>query len=82
VLGEGAARAPDVTVTHTDELLTRRELEVSGLVAQGLSNKQLAKRLLITVRTAETHVNHVLGKLGFTSRSQIAAWYMERRQRG
>jgi len=55
--------------------LTRRESEVAALVAEGLSNKQIAARLVISQRTAEAHVEHILTKLGFTSRSQVAAWF-------
>ncbi len=54
--------------------LTRREWEIAELVAQGLSNKEVAHTLVIAQRTAEAHVEHILRKLGFTSRSQIAAW--------
>ncbi|WP_459984072.1 ATP-binding protein [Nocardioides sp. AN3] len=55
-------------------LLTSREREVADLVAEGLSNKEIATRLVISQRTAETHVQNVLIKLGFTSRTQVAAW--------
>jgi predicted ATPase/DNA-binding CsgD family transcriptional regulator len=58
-------------------VLTQREWEVARLVAEGLSNRQIAGRLVISQRTAEGHVEHVLTKLGFTSRSQIAAWAVE-----
>ncbi|WP_371662300.1 LuxR C-terminal-related transcriptional regulator [Streptomyces sp. NBC_00280] len=54
--------------------LTRRETEVAALVAEGLANQQIADRLVIARRTAEGHVEHILGKLGFTNRTQIAAW--------
>jgi DNA-binding NarL/FixJ family response regulator len=54
--------------------LSARELEVATLVAQGLTNRQIADRLVISERTAQNHVQHILTKLGFTSRSQIAAW--------
>lgn len=54
--------------------LTRRELEIAPLVAEGLSNKEIAARLLIGERTAETHVENILNKLGFNTRAQIAAW--------
>ncbi|WP_327097981.1 protein kinase [Nocardia vinacea] len=57
--------------------LTKRELQVADLVAQGLSNKQIATKFVISQRTAEGHVEHILTKLGFTSRSQIAAWIVE-----
>ncbi|MPY78046.1 MAG: LuxR family transcriptional regulator [Actinophytocola sp.] len=55
--------------------LTKREREVAALVADGLSNKQIAAQLVISQRTAETHVEHILTKLGFTARSQVAAWF-------
>jgi len=54
--------------------LTRRESEVAQLVAQGLANQQIADRLVIARRTAEGHVERILSKLGFSNRSQIAAW--------
>jgi DNA-binding NarL/FixJ family response regulator len=57
--------------------LTARERQIAGLVAQGLSNKEIASKLVISQRTAETHVEHILTKLGFTSRAQIAAWAVE-----
>ena len=59
--------------------LTRRELEVADLVAEGLSNPEIAARLVISVRTAQGHVENILRKLGFNSRSLIAAWVTERR---
>jgi DNA-binding CsgD family transcriptional regulator len=54
--------------------LTAREREVAALVATGLSNKEIAAKLVISERTAEGHVERILGKLGFRSRSQIASW--------
>ena len=59
--------------------LTKRELEVADLVADGLSNPEIAARLVISVRTAQGHVENILRKLGFNSRSLIAAWVTERR---
>ncbi|MFD9668503.1 protein kinase [Rhodococcus sp. NPDC059968] len=58
--------------------LTRRELQVARLVAEGMTNRAIADRLVISPRTAQGHVEHVLVKLGFTSRAQIAAWIVER----
>jgi non-specific serine/threonine protein kinase len=55
-------------------VLSRREREVAELVAQGLTNAEIADRLTITVRTAEGHVEHIRNKLGFHSRVQIGAW--------
>jgi len=54
--------------------LTRREREVASLVAQGLTNREIASRLFISERTAESHVEQLRGKLGFHTRSQVAAW--------
>jgi non-specific serine/threonine protein kinase len=58
--------------------LTRREQQVAGLVAQGLSNRQIAAKLVISTRTAEGHVENILIKLGFASRAQVAVWHAER----
>lgn len=54
--------------------LSPRELEVARLVARGLTNKQIGEALFVSERTAENHVQHILVKLGFSNRSQIAAW--------
>ncbi len=54
--------------------LSPREAEVATLVADGLTNRQIAERLFISERTAQNHVQHILTKLGFATRSQIAAW--------
>jgi DNA-binding CsgD family transcriptional regulator len=59
--------------------LTRRETEIAELVSQGLSNKEIAAALVISQRTAEGHIEHILNKLGFNSRAQVAAWLSERR---
>ncbi|MGW4534471.1 protein kinase domain-containing protein [Nocardia sp. NPDC004340] len=57
--------------------LTRRQQEVATLVAEGLTNRAIATRLHISQRTAAAHLEHILTKLGFTSRVQIAAWVAE-----
>ena len=57
--------------------LSPRELEVAGLVARGLTNKQIGETLFVSERTAENHVQHILVKLGFSNRSQIAVWSRE-----
>jgi predicted ATPase/DNA-binding NarL/FixJ family response regulator len=54
--------------------LTRRECEVAVLLAEGLSNRQIAERLVIAEKTAALHVEHILGKLGLHSRWQAADW--------
>ncbi|MFI5623317.1 ATP-binding protein [Nocardioides sp. NPDC051685] len=57
--------------------LTRREQQVAVLVHEGLSNQQIAERLVLSTRTAEAHVENILRKLGFTSRTAIASWVAE-----
>jgi predicted ATPase/DNA-binding CsgD family transcriptional regulator len=54
--------------------LTRREREVAALIAQGRSNKEVAAALVISRRTADTHVGNILSKFGFSSRTEVAAW--------
>jgi DNA-binding NarL/FixJ family response regulator len=58
--------------TQAVDALTDREREVLVLVAQGLSNQQIADSLVISERTARTHVSNILGKLGVASRTQAA----------
>jgi DNA-binding NarL/FixJ family response regulator len=55
--------------------LAKREVEVGRLVAEGLTNKEIASRLFLSDRTVESHVRHILNKLGLTSRVQIASWF-------
>ncbi len=59
---------------RADSKLTRRAKEVAELVALGLTNREIAKRLFLSDRTVEWHIEQILNKLGFSSRSQIAAW--------
>jgi non-specific serine/threonine protein kinase len=65
----------DVDAAPTRTHLSPRELQVAALVAQGCTNQQIAARLIFTEATAAKHVEHILRKLGFTSRVQIAAWH-------
>jgi len=61
--------------------LTARELEVAELVAEGLTNHSIARRLSVAPRTAEAHVENIRRKLQMRSRAQIAAWVTEHRLR-
>ena len=54
--------------------LTAREFEVARLIAEGLTNAEIADRLDIAPKTASAHVEHILAKLGVTRRAEIAAW--------
>jgi non-specific serine/threonine protein kinase len=54
--------------------LTRREAQIAELITQGLTNKEIAAKLVISQRTAESHVGNILIKLGCTSRAQVVTW--------
>lgn len=58
--------------------LTDREFEVARLVAHGLRNREIAERLAVSVRTAESHVERIRRKLGFRSRVEIGRWITQR----
>ncbi len=58
--------------------LTPREMEVAELIAQGLTNSQLAERLFISPKTAAVHVSNILTKLGLSGRAEVAAWVVRR----
>jgi DNA-binding NarL/FixJ family response regulator len=73
-LGEAApAQATSANVGDASPL-ARREVEVARLIADGMSNKQIAARLFVSEATVASHVRHIMDKLGFNSRSQIAVW--------
>jgi non-specific serine/threonine protein kinase len=55
-------------------VLSPRETEVASLIARGLSNREIAARLVITEKTAANHVEHIMAKLNLRSRAQIAVW--------
>ena len=76
-LGEGR---PPATRSAGHGPLGQREADVARLLADGLSNKQVASRLFISERTVDTHVRSILNKLGFSSRAQIAAWVASQAQ--
>jgi DNA-binding CsgD family transcriptional regulator len=68
-----AAPSPGRTVE-----LTPRQLQVAALVADGLTNRQIAERLGIEERSAEGHVERIRARLGVGSRAQVAAWWARR----
>lgn len=72
-LGVGPVPAPAARTRRNGDL-TRREREIAALVGQGLTNKQIASRLVVSERTVESHVSSILRKLRMSTRSQIAAW--------
>ncbi|GDY29722.1 ATP-binding protein [Gandjariella thermophila] len=74
--GGSRAAAPE-HAAGVSSPLTPRERQTAALIARGLSNREIAKTLVVSQRTAEAHVEHILSKLGFGSRAQIAAWAVE-----
>jgi non-specific serine/threonine protein kinase len=74
--GEEAPR-PSAVTDEEPMPLSGREWEVAALVAQGHANKEIANKLVISQRTVESHVEHILTKLDFRSRAQIAGWYAD-----
>lgn len=64
-------------IRKTVDDLTARELEVTALIAQGKSNGEIADQLVVSKRTVEAHIAHILSKLGFTNRAQVVRWAIE-----
>jgi non-specific serine/threonine protein kinase len=58
--------------------LSKRELEVARLVGSGMTSRAIAERLFLSERTVESHLEHILTKLGFSSRAQVAGWVAAR----
>ena len=81
--GEAPAAPPAGPAAAGSEAksLTRREREIAGLVADGLGNREIAEPLYLSKRTVDSHLEHIFAKLGFSSRTQLAAWVLERRER-
>ena len=75
---ERARRLAERLDEDLGEPLTPREREVAALVAQGLTNREIAERLYLSERTAQNHVQHILTKLGLPNRGQIAVWMTAR----
>ena len=75
VVGCPATRPPAARPPVTDGPLSRRELEVAGLVADGATNAQVAARLFISERTVESHMASIFNKLGVDTRLQVARWF-------
>jgi non-specific serine/threonine protein kinase len=75
----GLAAEPAPPHPQQDLPLTRREHEITQLIATGLTNRQIAEQLVIAQRTVDTHVAHILAKLGCSNRAQVAALTSARR---
>jgi DNA-binding NarL/FixJ family response regulator len=75
----GAEHAQEVSLTFQDEALTEAENRVAVAVSRGLSNKEIAAELEISVRTVENHISHILDKKGFSNRVEIARYVFEQK---
>jgi DNA-binding NarL/FixJ family response regulator len=79
----GLLRAADTfladaaTKARAADPLTAREREVAGLVAQALSNREVARTLVLSERTVESHVRSILAKTGLTTRTELTRWYLQ-----
>jgi non-specific serine/threonine protein kinase len=87
---EGSRLSPDElmdeTLGESDHIgaspLSSREQEIADLIGQGLTNREIAQRLVISIRTVESHVDHIKAKLGFGRRARIVAWALDRANGG
>lgn len=70
--------SPDPKPADDHDLLTDREREVLALIAEGATNKEIASKLVVSENTARNHVSHILSKLGFSRRSEAAAYAAKR----
>jgi len=66
-------RSERASAERSDQL-TSREQEIAALVAEALSNREIAERLVISKRTVDAHVEHIYTKLGISSRMELANW--------
>jgi DNA-binding CsgD family transcriptional regulator len=78
----GLLRAADAFLAaaaeaRAEDPLTPREREVAGLVAQALSNREVARTLVLSERTVESHVRSILAKTGLTTRTELTRWYLQ-----
>jgi predicted ATPase/DNA-binding CsgD family transcriptional regulator len=74
IVALAAAGADDLAGSRVPGRLTGREREIAGLIAEGLSNREVALRLVISKRTVDPHVEHIFAKLGVSSRVKLATW--------
>jgi non-specific serine/threonine protein kinase len=70
----GEEPAPPSAPSDGTQILTRREREVAELIATGRSNREIAETLVVSVKTVETHVEHIFRKLGVQNRAEVAVW--------
>jgi DNA-binding NarL/FixJ family response regulator len=76
LMNQVAAQPPASTQTMPE--LTERETEVLALVSQGLSNREIAEKLVISEKTVKTHISSLLGKLGQSDRTRLALYAIKK----
>ncbi len=81
VIVNAPSAGDDSTRAHLPDGLTEREAEVLRLMAQGLSNSQIAERLVVNQSTVKTHINHIFAKTGVRDRAQAVTYAYEHRLR-
>ena len=74
---DGNVAVPLAIAPEQGPALSRREREVTGLIARGLSNREISAALVITEKTVGSHVEHIMTKLGLRSRTRVAVWAIE-----
>jgi DNA-binding CsgD family transcriptional regulator/Tfp pilus assembly protein PilF len=72
--GEATAKANLGDLTPRSSTLSERQMQVAGLVSDGLTNREIAEQLFISERTVHSHLSHIFTKLGLSSRTQVALW--------
>jgi non-specific serine/threonine protein kinase len=77
VADQQASKPMPPVKTASDSVLTHRQLEIARLIAEDLTNRQIADRLFLSERTVETHITNMLNKLGLNSRVQLSRWLAE-----
>jgi NarL family two-component system response regulator LiaR len=75
--GAAAESAPGAQAARAGSDLTEREVEVLGLIARGLTNREIAEKMIISEKTVKTHVSNILGKLNLDDRTQAAIWALK-----
>ena len=75
--GDSNVAVPLATAPEQGPALSRREREVTALIARGLSNREISAALVITEKTVGSHVEHIMTKLGLRSRTRVAVWAIE-----
>lgn len=78
VITSGYIRRVKVENKMEEDLLSKREIEILRLTAEGLGNKEISERLFISIRTVESHKNHIMQKLGFKSTVEMVRYAIKR----